>query len=238
MSQQPTIAWFVKRALYLVLFWIVAVALLLYLAGVQVNWRNRQLVPSASIALSSSQQKKLAVRYTLNGESADIVFPTTIDHLNPGTYTLELAAPGKQTWRQTMQLDAYEAAVFDSVLLVPITLTPRPATAQENQALERVKHYVSKGLLIRDTELLDIRTEPEVLVTRLSVPIEQAVWTPDREHIVVRAGNDIMLMDSNGTNITPLFSITEDHLVPILMWDHGRIIVIGLDTGAVSYELY
>lgn len=238
-SPQPTVLWFVKRGLYLVVFWIVAIGLLLYLSGVNINWRSRRLVPSASIALSTYQQKKLDLRYTLNGASAEVTLPTVIDDLTPGDYTIELTAPGKQSWRQSVRLDGYQAATFDSILFVPITLTPRAATSQENQALNRVKLYVSKGLLIRDTDLLDVRENGvETFITRLSIPIEQAVWLPDKEHIVIRADKNFFMMDANGTNSTPLFSVTEDRLLHLLVWDHGRVLVVERDNGAQSYELY
>lgn len=241
MTQQPTAFWFVKRALYLVVFWIVAIGLLLYLAGVKVNWGSRQLVPSASIALSTYQQKKINARYTLNGASADITLPTVINDLEPGVYTIELTVPQKQSWRQTVHLDGYQAATFDSILFVPITITPRGATNQENQALNRVQRFVSKGLLIRETDLFDTRelsNGKELLITRLSIPIEQAVWLPDREHIVIRAGNSFMVLDANGTNITPLFTVTEERLLHLLVWDRGRVLVVERDAGAESYELY
>lgn len=238
MSSQPTTYWFVKRTLYLVGFWVVAVILLLYLSGVQINWRSRQLVPSASISLIPYQQKKQVVQYNLNGLRAEVTLPTSIDHLTPGSYTIELTAPDKQPWRQTVRLGAYEAATFASVLLVSVTMDPRPATSQENQALNRVKRFISEGLLVRDTELLDVRDpESEKLITRLSVPIEQAVWLPDKEHIVVRAGLHYMLMDINGTNITPLFGVTEDRLLRVLVWDRGRVLVVERDNGAQSYVL-
>jgi len=240
-EQQPTTAWFIKRALYLVLFWIVAISLLLYLAGVNVNWRSRQLVPSASIALSTYQQKKVEARYVLNGMSANVTLPTVIDDLEPGDYTIELTVPGKQSWRQTMSLAGYQAATFDSILFVPITLIPRPATNQENQALNRVQRFVSKGLLVRETDLFDIRERDESgekLVTRLSVPIEQAVWLTDKKHIVIRAGKSFMLLDANGTNITPLFTVTEERPLQLLVWDRGRVLVVERDGGAQSYELY
>lgn len=226
--------------MYLIFFWIFVIILLLYLSGAQVNWLNRQISPTATISLTTIQKKRLAVSYSLNGTKADVVVPTTIDHLTPGSYSLTITAPGMVPWQQNVTLDDYEAKSFP-LLLVKEQIVERPANTQEMLAFSLVKKLVSPGLLIRDNELIDITGKdgkPERLIVRLSAPIEQAIWWAGDEHIMLRVGHDIMLVESTGTNITKITTLAEDQPELMMSWDKGRTLVVQREKGISSFDLY
>lgn len=238
MSQQPSLTWLAKKIVYFIAFWIIALIVLMYAAGFRVNWQSGRLIESSSVALSTINNKKIAVTYTLNGEAKTANLPVLINYLTPGAYTLTVESEGKISWQKSFRVEATDAASFDNLLLLPVIIPVRPATTDESASLAKVEKLVSAGLLIRNNELYDTRKKVEKLLVRMSQPIEQAIWYPKEKHIIIRSGQTVSLMETDGTNITKLFTLDSARPVKMVVLGGGQTLVVESDHGPLSYDLY
>lgn len=207
-------------------FWIVAVIVVLYVAGFRVNWTSGRVTGYSSVSFASYERNKQPVNYTINGEERVGNLPLVINWLTPGAYSISIATADTLPWYRSFRLTSNGAQTFDNILLIPKDLEPRNVTANESSTLEQVDKFVSEGLLIRDTELFDLRGNEERLIVRMSSPIEQAVWYSKRTHVIVRSGQTVYIMEVSGTNITSLANVDSPVPTPIAVTEGGSIVLI------------
>lgn len=226
MSQQPSIKWLAAKIIYLVFFWIVAVIVVLYVAGFRVNWSSGKVSGYSSVSFASYERTKLPIDYEINGEERTGNMPLVINWLTPGVYSISIKTEGTLPWYRSFRLTANGAETFNNILLIPEDLQPRDLTSNESATLGRVDKFVSEGLLIRGGQLFDVRGGEERLIIRMSSPIEQAVWYPKRTHVIVRSSQTIYIMESSGTNITSLANVESLSPTPITVISGGATILI------------
>lgn len=227
MSIQPTVGWIIRRTAMVISFWIFAVVVLLYMAGVRVNLQAGILQPTASIYLELWGRQRQPVEYVLNGQSSTDTAPITIGKLTPGPYSLTVRQPGKVEWHRSFRLSAGEAINFRDILLVPDVLTPREPSESELVLSAEPVTPASDGLRLNVNELYRENSGgQESLLLRLSEPISQATWLPRETHVLLLVGRSVMLVEKAGTNMTTLLSVDSEQPVRLYATRSGAIIVV------------
>lgn len=149
-------------------------------------------------------------------------FPSRISNLNEGTYNIEITQPGYQSWERVISVVRGQASVFNHILLfkdVPSeTNAPQQLTATEVAA--EMTGYQA-GLTVNGTEIF----WQNKLVTRFSQNVAGAVSYPDSAHIVFQVGDQIRVMDLDGTNNKLLFKIETPEPTSLSFRQGGSIVV-------------
>lgn len=238
MSLQPTAGWIVRRTILTVIFWIVALSILLYMAGLRVNWRTGTVRGTSSIYIELAGKAKEPIEYILNGESTAATTPVTISQLTPGAYTLTVRQPDHQEWHRSFRLEAGEAANFTAILLIPTLVSPREATEAERKITDGPLVIADEGLRVNNAELyLKDRRDKEELLLRLSEPISQAIWMPDQAHILILAGQTVAIVEKTGTNITPLFIVSSGLSNRLYVNKNGATVLLVSGSAVTAYDI-
>lgn len=238
MSLQPTVGWIVRRTLLTVFFWLFALSLLLYMAGLRVNWRAGTVRSTASIYIELAGKTKEPVEYILNGQSYSGTTPVTIGQLSPGAYTLTVRQADHQEWARSFKLSAGEAANFTDILLVPTLISPREATAAELKLLDNPLVIADEQLRLNGGELyLTGKDDEEELILRLSEDITQALWMPDHAHVIIMAGQTVAMVESSGTNMTALFTVPTGATNHIYITKDGATVLLKSGDAITAFDI-
>ena len=239
MSLQPTAGWIVRRTIMSVLFWIFAFSLLLYMAGLRVNWQAKTVRATSSIFIELSGRVKEPIEYILNGQASAGTAPVTISQLTPGAYTLIVRQPDHQEWHRSFRLEPGEAANFTDIMLVPTIITSREPSEAELKLIEGPLIIADADLRVDGSELyLTDRENKETLLLRLSENIGQALWLPDQVHIIVLAGQSVALVEKTGTNMTPLFTVPQDVINRIFLTKDGATVLVQSGSAVSAYDFF
>lgn len=221
-----------------VIFWLFALMLLLYMAGVRVNWQAGTVRSTASIYFELAGKSKESVEYILNGQSSTSTTPVTIGQLSPGAYTLTVRQADHQEWHRSFKLAAGEAANFTDILLVPTLITPRAATTAELKLLDNPPLVVDDNLRLNGGELyLMGKDDEEDLILRLSEDISQALWLPDKAHILLIAGQTAALVEVSGTNMTSLFTVPAGADNHLYITKDGATVLLKSGDAITAYDI-
>lgn len=220
-----------------VLFWLVALFILLYMAGLRVNWTAKTVRATSSIYIELANKAKEPVEYILNGQTGTGTAPITLGQLTPGSYSLTVRQADHQEWHRSFRLDPGQAVSFTDILLVPTLITPRTPTEAEAKLADSPLVIADEGLRVNRTELYLQEDDEEELLLRLSEQISQAVWLPDKAHIVLLAGQTAALVEVSGTNMTPLFTVPAEGVNRLFVSNDGAAVVLSSNGTLTAYDI-
>ncbi len=238
MSLNPTPGWIVRRTVMTVLFWIFALSILLYMAGLRVNWQAKTVRATSSIYLHLAGKAKEPIEYIINGQTFTGTTPVTIGQLTPGAYSITVRQPEHIEWHRSIRLDAGEAANFTDILLIPTIISSREPVEAELKLLDTPLIVADEDLRLTGGELYLTNSEgEEELLLRLSEDISQAVWMPDAAHIVMLVGETAVIVEKTGTNMTPLFTVPTGVSSQLFISKDGATVLVKSGDAVLAYDI-
>lgn len=197
--------------------------------GYQLNWRYWKLIKTGMIVLDGDPQDvsiKINQKY-LEG------MPLRMANVSPGSYEITVSKDGYHSWQKNFEVPAGKAVTATNIILYlqPAKDAQTPTNLNAQQVLNEYQNR-AEGIEIKDTEIYWQGN----LVTRFDSQILAAVMYPDSEHLVFQQGNEIRIIDLDGTNNILLFNLQSSEPSAITFRDNGRTLVF-LDGGQIKAKV-
>lgn len=155
-----------------------------------------RIVKTSTVSLQIAPRSELTIE--INGQP-QLVNQRIFKDLTPGHYSLKITKSGFQTWERTIDLPAGRVALFESIRLFFEEPTVTDLVAAEDQEkylrILATQHRFQSHLQIVGNELWS----DDLLVTRYSQPIREAVWYIEDTYILVVVGDVVRVVDHTGT---------------------------------------
>lgn len=211
---------------------LVAAAILVLEANGYVIDFNRLRVEKAGLLVLDARTADIAA--TLDGHPLMVRAGKLTQAYFPDLYQLEVTKSGYHAWHHPVRIERGRVALFDGITLFReriVAGAQRPATAAEQAA-----PLVGAQVRITDSELWYRGTPDDVLVTRLSVPIQAAIPL-DKTHLAYELSTGIHAIDLDGTNDVLLLDQPFPDPVPMLAQDGGRALLLLSAGSATPYRI-
>ena len=221
----------VASVLLLVCVAVAATILLLEANGYLVDFVRFDVEPS-SLLVVRAQPKD--VQLTLDGEPLAETWDGTWQ-ITPGRHDLEIEAEGRQRWTQSFHVTPRRARVYESVILYLNPPVLKGVRAREPAEVDMP--LIDSILQVRDGEIRRLDGTQSSLVTRFSrTPI--AARQLDMHHLIVQLGNELHVIDIDGSNDRVLLTLANDTPHPLVIRDDGRLLGVIIGTDVYEYQLY
>jgi hypothetical protein len=206
----------VRRVVLVVLYLVSATLIIAYANGYVFDLSTQRLEHTGIINLTV---KQMPVAVVVNGKKKLYKrTPINLSYLFPGDYTVEIQKDGYFTWSKVMHVPSGQVVINPFIKLFYTKSPPTPASQNDIDFLtSRVKPAIVTDLDVRGNEIWVkpvIRTYPFIvtddhftLIGRFSEPVDDAVWNPDKTHVVYQRGLDLHIMDRDGSNDHVLTSL-------------------------------
>jgi hypothetical protein len=224
-----------RLILTVIIFIGVVVVLIAGSNGYMFNWQAKTFELTGQISLSINQTP---VTVTMNGHAVKVDdSPVQYTDLFPGYDTLSVSKSGYYTWSATPNVVAGQVDSYPFVTLFLANPSVKPATADEQADLVSDSQNPSTSTqietrgdelwvkpIISNYPLLTFDNQFE-LIARYSQPILKAVIYPDRAHIGLQLGNEIHIIDYDGSNDTVVATLSSDSPTNFMFTDGGKTLV-------------
>lgn len=223
-----------KKKIILAIFWFVLITSFIFFAflihlkanGWQLNFRTWRLLKTGMIILNGNPDK---VEVKINGKIQTYSLPAKMGNLPPGSYDVSIASRGFQTWQKTIRVLPEKVSIYSDITLF----------LEESQEIE-VPSKMTSEVIVKE---LQNRTNglkvagPEIywndnLVTRFSQNVVMATAYSDNHHIVFQLGNEVRVVELEGSNNQLLFRLVTSEPTTLVFRDDGRTIYY-VEEGAV-----
>ncbi|HEY1074306.1 MAG TPA: PEGA domain-containing protein [Patescibacteria group bacterium] len=220
--------------LTVLLFVIISSTLVGLTNGYTYDFSSNQFTQTGIISLTV---KQMPVTVSIDGKKKLYKkTPINLTYLVPGQYTVEIRKEGYYPWVKTFRIKAGEVKVNPFVRLYLTEINPQPATSKEADMVANAT-MVAPDLDIRLYEIwikpisrtypFTVTSDRFAFVGRYAKPVHGAIWTEDKTNIIFQVGNEIRLIDRDGTN---------DHLLVSLSSDQATRFAITSDGNALIYQ--
>lgn len=228
----------IKNWALIIIFWCVLVITFLFFSfliilkanGFQLNYKTWKILQTGMIVLDGSPRNSII---KINNRTLKSGFPEKIANLNSGNYEIVITFPSYQTWQKNISVREGMAATYKNIILfkdqsqdtnAPSGLTIDKLT-QDSRAL-------SQDITIDDTEIFYQNN----LITRFSQSVLGAVIYPDNKHIVFQLGDEIRVIDLDGSNNILLFKLSSALPTFIDFRDSGATLLY-IDNGLIKAKI-
>ena len=196
-------------AILIVSFVIFATLLILVANGYYFNFRTFKLQKTGMIILRGFSGK---AKVSINSRNSINSLPIKFRSLLPGRYDIKIEKENYQNWERVFNLGGGQAIVKDNIYLFLATPTIKEKSNSPNDITVLQNNFKagSNNITIKTNEIwLD-----DKLITRYSQPISGAFLDSDNYHIYVQIGDQIRVIESEGTNELNLIKLTDSSPMP------------------------
>ena len=185
------------QSLVALLITVVAGYLVIYALGYRINLSARKIIKTGMIVLSVNPEPDSVQVGRLELEPKEDVSVS----LEPGFYDITIKKSGYQDWTIRSEVKAELVSFYKYIELFRLPtelqeLTDSDSIAALNTPTTTLAVNVPKGLTCNDYEIW----LKESLVTRFSESISSVNWLYDNRHIIFQQGDEIRVIDTDGTN--------------------------------------
>ena len=213
MAKKPRLA-SIKKGLpgfiFGAVFLIVGVWSIVTATGYKINLQNGAITQTAAIVLSGSASN---VTVKLDGSVVGNKI-STLQGISAGQHNVNITSPGYQDWQESFRLDPGEAALNEHVELF-LTAPTILSNQTDNAVLDGIE-VVDSTLKIVDTEIYQVESTGNILITRFSQPILSATRSNDQQHIFLQIGKSIYVTELQGENTAKLIDLSDAAPTPLL----------------------
>ena len=207
-----------KRKIYFGIFWVIlsisftffAGLLILMANGYHLNLKNFRLQKTGMIVLRGEPR---SITLSVNNVEKSANFPTRITKLFPGRYELKVTKEKYQPWEKVIEIQGGQAVLYENITLFLKEPATQAVSKDEREITNIEKDFQnrSKNITLKENEVWF----QGKLLTRFSQKVLGAVLGPDGNHIFTQVGNEIRVIEIDGSNDTGLFKIKDLDPVPI-----------------------
>lgn len=227
---------FVKNLLFTIFWGLLSISFIFFASliilkanGFKLNWRTWKIAKTGMINLSGHPED---VQIKVNSKQY-YGLPKKISELEPKTYNIEVSKPSYSSWQKQVKIEPGKTTSFESVIL--FKTEPEEVNPPQSYSLEQFQQDFresSKDLKVTGSEVF----YQDKLVTRFGTNISSAVLYPDKNHLVFLSGNEIRVIDLDGSNNRLLVSLNPAGTTPIVFQNNGSIILY-LEAGKLKAKV-
>jgi hypothetical protein len=219
-STRTQISFIILWAFLIVSFSAVAIFILYEANGYRLNRQTWRLEMAGLIALDGLPKQQVEVK--VNGRVKSNVLPFKIAKVLPGSYYIEVSKPGYSGWSKNVRIT--EGQAHEERKLYLYYSNPSINLSTSNRTVETVKNDAQKqstNIAIIDNEIW----YQEKLLTRFSQAPQSAIISDDKYHIFFQVGNELRVIELDGTNNTKLFDLPTSEKVTFVDYSNKIVFV-------------
>lgn len=192
--------------------------------GYKLNLKNLKIIKTGILSISPyPRDSKIYLNGKLYRNKTIFNRAPFSQGLAPGYYSALVSKEGHQDWEATFRVGAEMVTRFPSVVL--FKEKPLISSLRDQKKINTL-YAPDEALAVSDSSSLEAYGS-EIwssgsLVTRFSSPISSASWYPDKQHILFQQGNEIRVIDKNGSNNKLLVALSTDIPVPFVVNNKGE----------------
>lgn len=175
---------------------VMALSILYYAEGFRFNWKNLKVIKTGIIHLVSFPK---GGDVYINGKSTSKKTPFS-KNLTAGYYNIKITKSGYISWTSAVKIEPELVVDYKNIILIRENIDAReledPKKIDLLDSPEDELAAKNSLLYYNDYELW----QGNNLITRFSTPIFKAVLYPDQNHVVYQRGDEIRIIEINGTN--------------------------------------
>lgn len=221
-----------KKRILPVIFWTILIASFIFFAillhfkanGWQLNFKTWRLIKTGMISLDGSPEQ---AQVKINGKIYSYNLPAKIGTLPQGYYEVTITSPGYREWRKSIQVLSEKASIYSDIIL--FLENPQDIPVPKDIAQDFLK--VPKTFPDLKISGAEIYWQGR-LVTRFTNNILTAVPYEGKKHLIFQDGQEIRVIDIDGSNNHPLFNLSSPEPTILLIKNGGKNIYY-LDQGKI-----
>lgn len=189
---------------------VIGAYLIIIANGYKINFAAKKIQKTGLISINSDPHD---VSVYLNNKLFSSKTPTRIIDLFSGRYDIKISKSDYQDWEKTIFVDTGYVSLQDDIVLFLQNPKNLPITQAEIDSFNKLPNtLINSDLEIRNGSEIWINTlqNDSILVTRLSKPIKKVAYYSDKNHILYQVGNEINILDADGSNNKTLVHLTSD----------------------------
>jgi len=232
--KQNRVSTFLVRSFVFIIFWIIALTAIVYAMGFEVDFNNLGIKKTGIIYLASSVGE-VEASVELDQEIISDDLPVSISRLKSDHYYTKISKTGYFDWQKSFEVMPNQVSAWEGVLLIKENKEVREADTEEQLQLDKqASEPLDETISIEKNELFI----DEVLVTRFSENIFNAIWHPDGKHIAYQKGDKINLIETDGQNETLLIELKSNKPVTFRFLKKGQELLFEDEDQVLVAELY
>jgi len=180
-------------------FLLLALFVLYEANGYRLNRQTWRLEPTGLISLDG--QPKQVDSIIINSKKKSTILPYRTKKILPGVYEIKINKENFTTWIKTVRIDGGQA--FEEKKIILFLAEPVKSDSKSNTTIEQLKNDAQnqgKYLTVKANEIY----YQDELVTRFSDSVKSAILTDDKAHIMVQIGQELRVIELDGSNNTKL----------------------------------
>ena len=223
-NKTKSILYFLRLPLLFIIIVIVSLYLILIANGYIINLQSKSLLKTGMIYLKSNPKD---ASIFLNGVQKADKTPIRLTELVGGRYDIQVSKDGYSEWIKTIKVEQGLVAAENDIVLFYL----KPQSVQiQNDEIEAFNNLPNKiinsEITIKDLSEIWIpspdNSEENILVTRLSQPIKNAVYYSDKKHIIFQVENEIRAIDLDGSNNVKLIDLPTNNKTELIIDNTGQ----------------
>jgi hypothetical protein len=191
--------------------------------GYKFNWQTFTISHTGIIYLSFTPKD---VEVDLTGQAETAANSTFDAHLLPGYYDITVKKDGYNSWQQHVKVVADQVNWYKNITLFKVDpdisiITDQNTISSIDAPYDTLVENPAGDLSANDHEIW----VGDTLVTRLSNQISGVTWYPGNEYIAYQEGDEIRIIDKDGTNDILLVKLSStDKSNFIFSWDGSALL--------------
>ena len=216
--------YFMRLPVLFILIAVVGTYLILVANGYIFNLQARKIEQTGMIYLKSDPKN---VDVYLNGELKATKTPAKLPELLKGRYEVAIKKEGYHEWFKFYLVEKGYVNADDDIILFFENPEIISATEEEMKNFENYPQKLQQtNIEIKNENEIWLKSlnanEEDVLVTRLSDIIKNAVYYSDKKHIIYQVKNEIRAVDLDGTNNINLLNLESDARSDFMVDENGQ----------------
>lgn len=208
------------QLLFALLITAISLGVIFYAQGMRLDWKNFTIIKTGVLVIDFMPKD---ANVKLNDKIVETDKGTFVRNLTPKTYFLNVEKDGYQPWSKSLKIESESVNIFNKVVLFKDNIIPRPLEDQEkinllNSPIEDLASRENNELTFNDYEIW----VNNKLATRFSQKISNVLWYSDLYHIVYQQGNEVRVIESDGSSDTLLFKINQTTPARIVVGKRGE----------------
>lgn len=212
----------IGQGVVILLIVVVSLSLVFWGLGYKVNWKNFTIKHTGIIYLSyAPKDARVFIDDTEYKQSS----PLDVQEY-AGRYNLVIKKAGFSDWTQLVKVENDRVISFRNIVLFRASPEISEITDQDSKnsidaPYDTLVTNPNGDLVANDYEIWN----GDDLVTRLATPISSVIWYPGNEYIAFQQGNEIRIIEKNGTNDNLLVKLNFPSKTKfIFSWDGSSLL--------------